>query len=60
MTNPLVVSPDQAPAALKLVGEEVTVLASADQTGSYEIFRQTGPTAAAPVPAATPGTRPST
>lgn len=37
MSNPLVVSPDQTPAPLKMVGEEVTVLASAGQTDSDEI-----------------------
>ena len=42
MSNPLVVAPDRAPAPLKMVGEEVTVLASGEQTGSYEIFRQSG------------------
>lgn len=50
MSNPLVVSPDQAPAPLKVVGEEITVLASAGQTGSYEIFRQTGPEGSGPPP----------
>jgi quercetin dioxygenase-like cupin family protein len=50
MSNPLVVSPDQAPAPLKLAGEEITVLASAEQTASYEIFRQTGPESSGPPP----------
>jgi quercetin dioxygenase-like cupin family protein len=50
MSNPLVVSPDQAPAALKMVGEQITVLASAEQTGSYEIFRQNGPEGSGPPP----------
>ena len=50
MSNPLVVSPDQAPAPLKMVGEEITVLASGSQTGSYEIFRQRGPEDSGPPP----------
>jgi quercetin dioxygenase-like cupin family protein len=50
MTTPLVVSPDQAPAPLMMVGEEITVLASSEQTGSYEIFRQTGPEGSGPPP----------
>jgi quercetin dioxygenase-like cupin family protein len=41
---------DQAPAPLKVVGEQITVLASAAQTGSYEIFRQTGPEGSGPPP----------
>lgn len=50
MANPLVVSPEQAPAPLKVLGEEITVLASAGQTSSYEIFRQTGPEGSGPPP----------
>jgi quercetin dioxygenase-like cupin family protein len=50
MSSPLVVSADQAPTPLKMVGEEVTVLASAEQTGSYEIFRQKGPEGSGPPP----------
>jgi quercetin dioxygenase-like cupin family protein len=50
LSNSLVVSPDQAPAPLKMVGEEITVLASAEQTGSYEIFRQRGPEDSGPPP----------
>ena len=48
--SPLVVSLDQAPAPLKMVGEEVVVLASGAQTGSYEIFRQAGPEGSGPPP----------
>lgn len=33
-----------------MVGEEITVLASAEQTGSYEIFRQRGPEGSGPPP----------
>lgn len=50
MSNPLVVSAHESPAPLKLVGEEVTVLASSEQTGSYEIFRQHGPEGSGPPP----------
>jgi quercetin dioxygenase-like cupin family protein len=50
MSNPLIVSTDQAPAPLKVVGEEITVLASGEQTGSYEIFRQRGPEGSGPPP----------
>ena len=48
MATSLVVSPDQAPPPLKMVGEEVTVLASGEQTGSYEVFRQSGPDGSGP------------
>jgi quercetin dioxygenase-like cupin family protein len=50
MSNPLVVSPVQTPAPLNIVGEEITVLASVEQTGSYEIFRQDGPEGSGPPP----------
>ena len=50
MSKPLVVSLDQAPAPLKIVGEEITVLAPAAETGSYEIFRQAGPEGSGPPP----------
>jgi quercetin dioxygenase-like cupin family protein len=50
MPNPLVLSADQAPAPLAVVGEEITVLAPASQTGSYEIFRQVGPEGSGPPP----------
>jgi hypothetical protein len=60
MPKPLIVSLDQAPAPLKMVGEEVVVLASGAQTGSYAIFRQAGPEGSGPRRTATPGTRPAT
>src|SRR3954447_932970 len=50
MSSPLVVSAEHAPAPLKIVGEEITVLASGEQTGSYEIFRQMGPAGSGPPP----------
>ena len=43
-------SPPRAPATLHLVGEELTILASGEQTGSYEIFRQGGPEGSGPPP----------
>jgi quercetin dioxygenase-like cupin family protein len=41
-TGPIVVTPDERPTALDLIGEDITVLASGAQTGSYEVFLQTG------------------
>jgi quercetin dioxygenase-like cupin family protein len=48
--NPVIVTPDQTPAPLAVVGEEITVLATAAQTGSYEIFHQAGPEGSGPPP----------
>lgn len=42
MQQPIIVDPDDTPRALNVVGEEITVLASAAQTGSYEVFHQVG------------------
>ena len=50
MPNSLIVPPAAAPASLKVVGEEITVLADGAQTGSYEIFRQAGPEGSGPPP----------
>jgi quercetin dioxygenase-like cupin family protein len=50
MSQPLVIRSNEQPAPLKLVGEELTILASGTQTGSYEIFRQYGPEGAGPPP----------
>lgn len=50
MPAPFVVKPGEAPSPLKLVGEQITVLASGAQTGSYEIFLQTGPENSGPPP----------
>ncbi len=50
MPKPFSVPPDQAPHPLKVVGEEMTVLASGAQTGGYEIFRQAGPEGSGPPP----------
>ena len=50
MPAPFVVTPADAPNSLKVVGEEITVLASGARTGSYEIFRQAGPENSGPPP----------
>ena len=50
MPEPFLVPPDRAPCPLKVVGEEITVLASGAQTSSYEIFRQAGPEGSGPPP----------
>ena len=50
MPKPLVVTADEAPAPLQVVGEEITVLAPATVTGSYEIFRQVGSEGSGPPP----------
>ena len=57
---PVVVTPEDRPRGLNVVGEQITVLADGAATGSYEIFRQAGPEGAALLPTAIPGTRPST
>ncbi len=44
------VSPEDRPAALAIVGERVTVLADARATGGYEIFLQEGPAGSGPPP----------
>jgi quercetin dioxygenase-like cupin family protein len=50
MPEPFLVSPEQARRPFRIVGEEITVLASGAQTGSYEIFRQAGPEGSGPPP----------
>lgn len=49
-TGPIVVTPDERPKALDLIGEDLTVLASGTQTGSYEIFLQVGRAGSGPPP----------
>lgn len=44
------VAPDEAPRPLGVAGEQITVLASGAQTGSYEVFRQVGPEGSGPPP----------
>ena len=46
--KPFVVSPQDRTQPLRVVGEHITVLASAAQTGSYEIFFQAGPEGGGP------------
>src|SRR6516164_6769797 len=48
--QPFVLSPQDRPQSLRVVGEHITVLASAAQTGSYEIFFQAGPEGSGPPP----------
>src|SRR5580704_9279407 len=50
MPAAFVVTPATAPDPLNVVGEKITVLASGAQTGSYEIFHQTGPEGSGPPP----------
>ena len=48
--KPFVVAPEQYAAALNLVGEHITVLASGEATEGYEIFLQRGPEESGPPP----------
>ncbi len=48
--KPFVVTPEDYAPTLDIVGEHVTVLASGEATGGYEIFRQRGPEASGPPP----------
>ena len=48
--QPFVVTPADYPPALNIVGEHVTVLASGEATGGYEIFFQRGPEGSGPPP----------
>ncbi len=47
---PFVVTPKDYPQSLNVVGEHITVLASGEATGSYEIFLQQGPEGSGPPP----------
>lgn len=47
---PFVVTPEDYPPALDIVGEHVTVLASGEATAGYEIFLQRGPAGSGPPP----------
>ncbi|AIF46034.1 cupin domain-containing protein [Dyella japonica] len=49
MPGPIVVDAG-ASRALNIVGEKLTVLASGDQTGSYEVFHQLGAEGSGPPP----------
>lgn len=48
--GPYVIQPDQRPAPLKVVGTEVTILASAAKTGAYGITFQSGEEGNGPPP----------
>ena len=48
--QPIVVTPQNRRESLNIVGEEIAVLVSGTDTGSYEIFLQTGPEGAGPPP----------
>jgi len=48
--RPFIVAPGDQPEALDIVGEHVTVLASGEATGGYEIFLQRGPEGSGPPP----------
>jgi quercetin dioxygenase-like cupin family protein len=50
MPQALVVTREQSPPPLAVVGEEITVLAAGERTGSYEIYRQAGPEGSGPPP----------
>jgi quercetin dioxygenase-like cupin family protein len=50
MPAPFIVTPGQGPRPLNVVGEMITVLASSEQTGGYEIFLQIGPEGSGPPP----------
>jgi quercetin dioxygenase-like cupin family protein len=50
MPEAIIVDTTTAPRALNIVGEQVTVLVSGAQTGSYEIFHQAGPEGSGPPP----------
>ena len=49
-TGPIVVSPAGRPEALDLVGEQMTVLSSTAQNGSFEVFLQEGLEGSGPPP----------
>lgn len=50
MAQPFVVRPEAAARPLNIVGEQLTILASHDRTGGYEIFHQAGPAGSGPPP----------
>jgi quercetin dioxygenase-like cupin family protein len=50
MPVPFIVMPGRGPRPLNVVGEKITVLASSEQTGGYEIFLQAGPEGSGPPP----------
>lgn len=48
--QPMVVAPEARPTPLHVVGEQITVLAAGNQTGSYEIFHHVGLEGSGPPP----------
>ena len=50
MPKPFVVTDANSPRPLNVVGEKITILASGDQTGGYEVFLQDGPPDTGPPP----------
>ena len=48
--QPFVITPQDYPSALDIVGERLTILASGEATGGYEIFLQQGPEGSGPPP----------
>ncbi len=50
MPKPFMITPGKAPRPLNVAGEKITVLASSEQTGGYEIFLQVGPEGSGPPP----------
>jgi quercetin dioxygenase-like cupin family protein len=47
---PFITAPEDYAPALDIVGEHVTVLASGEATGGYEVFLQRGPEGSGPPP----------
>lgn len=50
MTDPLIYTADDRPEAMDVIGEKLTILASAKQTAGYEIFYQDGKVGHGPPP----------
>src|SRR6185312_8432786 len=50
MPGPIIIVEKSAPRPLNVVGEHITVLASGDQTGGYEVFHQEGTEGSGPPP----------
>ena len=48
--KPFMIAPQDYAPALDVVGEHITVLASGEATGSYEVFLQRGPAGSGPPP----------
>jgi quercetin dioxygenase-like cupin family protein len=48
--RPLVLTPADYPRAMRIVGEEITLLASGSGSNAYEIFMQQGPQGSGPPP----------